>query len=188
MLSGLILAGGRSSRMGRDKAGLVLADGATLLERQAGVLRATGAVAIMASVKPGGESPLSGVKWVHDAVADGGPLAGIAAGLRAAAPGLVVLLAVDMPAVEAAHLRRLVELASPDRGVVPVVAGQLEPLAAVYPAALAASAEAALAAGNRAVHAWARTEAAQGRLLLWAAPADWSGAFRSWNTPGDVSP
>jgi molybdopterin-guanine dinucleotide biosynthesis protein A len=186
MLSGLILAGGRSSRMGRDKAGLVLADGSTLLERQAEILRAAGATAILASIREGGENKLPGVAWVHDAVVDAGPLAGIAAGLRAAPPGHVIVLAVDMPALTPAHLRTLAERASPDRGVVPMVAGQLEPLAAVYPTVLAASAEAALADGHRAVHAWARAEAALGHLLLWEAPAEWSGVFRSWNTPADV--
>ncbi len=203
MLSGLILAGGRSSRMGRDKAQLTLPDGRALLQRQADVLREAGAENLFLSVRPGAEYGLSGVgiprergpsqattlhkaEVIVDAVAEAGPLAGIAAGLRAAPAGLVLVLAVDMPRVDPAHLAQLLALASSERGVVPVVNGQLEPLVAIYPTVLAASADAALMAGQRAVHAWARNEASQGRLLLWDATPEWAEATRSWNTPADL--
>ena len=186
MLSGLIIAGGRSSRMGRDKAALTLPDGRTLLQRQVDILRAAGATTVLASVRPGGDVALPGVTLVHDTITDAGPLAGIAAGLRAAPAGLVLVLAVDMPGVQAAHLRQLVEMAGAERGVVPMQSGLCEPLVAVYPASLAGSAEAALKAGERAVHAWVRREAAQGRLLAWEAPPEWAGVLRSWNTEADL--
>jgi molybdopterin-guanine dinucleotide biosynthesis protein A len=186
MLSGLILAGGRSSRMGRDKAALTLPDGTTLLERQAALLRAVGATEIFASVRRERNYRLKEIKLVHDALPDAGPMAGLVAGLRATPSGLVAVLAVDMPAVQESHLRQLLALASPERGVVPVADGQCEPLAAIYPSALAASAEAALTGGLGSVHAWARGEAARGRLLLWDAPAEWAPLFKSWNTPADL--
>ena len=188
MLSGLILAGGRSSRMGRDKGGLVLPDGRTLLRRQTDILRAAGATTLFASVKRGTGVDLPGVTLVHDRVAEAGPIAGIAAGLRAAPAGLVIVVAVDMPHLGEEHLRKLVSLATDACGVVPVQDGQMEPLAAVYPAALADSAEDALGSERRAVHAWVTREVKQGRLRLWDTPPDWAGALRSWNTPGDVSP
>lgn len=188
MLSGLILAGGRSSRMGRDKAGLVLPDGRTLLQRQADILRAAGSAALFASVRRGTEVDLPGATFVQDCVPDAGPIAGIAAGLRAAPAGLVIVVAVDMPHLGEEHLRKLVSLATDACGVVPVQDGQMEPLAAVYPAALADSAEDALGSERRAVHAWVTREVKQGRLRLWDTPPDWAGALRSWNTPGDVSP
>lgn len=188
MLSGLILAGGRSSRMGRDKAMLTLPDGRTLLERQADILRAAGAITLLASVRAEQKIVLSEVKILHDTVADAGPLAGIAAGLRAAPAGLVLVLAVDMPAMQAAHLRHLVELAAGEKGVVPMQAGQIEPLAAVYPSALAGSAERALQNGDYAVQDWVREQAACGSVILWETPADWTGVLRSWNTAADISP
>lgn len=188
MLSGLILAGGRSSRMGRDKAALTLPDGRTLLQRQADILRAAGATTLFVSVRADNETTLPGATLVPDSTPDAGPLAGIAAGLRAAPAGLVLVLAVDMPEVQSAHLRQLLELATADRGVVPLLAGQCEPLAGVYPSALAGSAEAALASGQLAVHAWVRREAAQGKLLLWASPAEWTGVLHSWNTAADLPP
>lgn len=188
MLSGLILAGGRSSRMGRDKATLKLPDGKTLLERQAGILRAAGATRLFASIKPSADYRLGDITPVHDAVADAGPLAGIAGGLAAAPAGLLIVVAVDMPGVQPEHLRQLVSLASADRGVVPVHGGQSEPLAAIYPTKLAASAQAALVGGLTAVHAWARGEAARGKMLMWETPEEWAGVFHSWNTPGDIRP
>lgn len=188
MLSGLILAGGRSSRMGRDKATLTLPDGRTLLQRQVDILRAAGATTVLASVRADSDVVLPDVVLVRDTVTDAGPLAGIAAGLRAAPAGLVLVLAVDMPAVQAAHLRQLVELAEEGRGVVPMAGGQCEPLAALYPSLLAGSAEAALQRGQLAVHAWVQQEAADGSLRLWDTPAEWAGVLRSSNTPADWPP
>lgn len=188
MLSGLILAGGRSSRMGRDKAMLKLPDGRTLLQRQADVLREAGAKTILISIKPGTETGVPNAIPVHDAIADAGPLAGIAAGLRVAPAGMVLVLAVDMPGIEAAHWRQLVASAANGQGVVPALAGQIEPLVGMYPAALADSAERALKAGRLAVHAWVREEVTAGNLRLWEAPADWAGALRSWNTAADLPP
>lgn len=186
MLSGLILAGGRSSRMGRDKAALKLPDGRTLLQRQADILCATGVTSLFVSVRPGSETHLPGATLVPDRALDAGPLAGIAAGLRAAPPGLVLVLAVDMAEMQSAHLRQLVGMATPRRGVVPVLGGQCEPLAAIYPSALAGSAEAAVAAGQLAVHRWVRSEA--DHLLLWETPAEWAGVLHSWNTVADLPP
>jgi molybdopterin-guanine dinucleotide biosynthesis protein A len=186
MLSGLILAGGRSSRMGRDKATLTLPDGRTLLQRQADILRATGVTNLLVSVRPGSETHLPGAILVPDSTPDAGPLAGIAAGLRAAPPGLVLVLAVDMAEMQSAHLRQLVELATTGRGVVPMLAGQCEPLAAIYPTELAGSAAEAVASGQRAVHKWVRREA--DRLLLWETPAEWAGVLHSWNTAADLPP
>jgi molybdopterin-guanine dinucleotide biosynthesis protein A len=188
MLSGLILAGGRSSRMGRDKSLLTLPDGRTLLERQADILRAAGATKLLASVRMDSDPDLPGVKLVYDSAPNAGPLAGIAAGLQAAPAGLVLVLAVDMPAMQAAHLRQLVELAVDGKGVVPMQNGLIEPLAAVYPSLLAESAAAAVQAGQRAVHVWVREHAEQGRLILWETPAEWTGALRSWNTAADLPP
>jgi len=186
MLSGLVLAGGRSSRMGREKAELRLPDGRPLLQRQIDVLRAAGAATVNVSVGPGKKFEMTGAAPIPDELAGAGPLAGIAAGLRAAPAGLVIVLAVDMPGITEAHLRALAGLATEACGVVPVRDGICETLVAVYPSALAASAQAWLAGGQRAPHAWVRSEATSGRLRLWETPADWAGALRSWNFPDDL--
>ncbi|TVP58349.1 MAG: molybdenum cofactor guanylyltransferase [Gemmatimonadales bacterium] len=124
---GLILAGGRSSRMGRDKA-MLRVGGERLLERQARVLREAGVSEVVLSLgsaagaPSGGEDPTPaggptdpaagaaippGLPIVRDAAPDAGPLAGIVAGLEWAAPRPLLVLAVDMPRVEPEFLRRL---------------------------------------------------------------------------------
>lgn len=187
MLSGLVLAGGKSSRMGREKAELRLPGGRTLLQRQIDVLHAAGAAVVNVSVRPGKTLPMTGANPIPDELPDAGPLAGIAAGLRCAPAGLVLVLAVDLPGITEAHLRQLTALATASCGVVPVHEGICEALVAVYPSALAESANAWLARGPRAPHAWARSEAALGRLRLWETPTDWTGALRSWNKPEDIT-
>lgn len=186
MLSGLVLAGGRSSRMGRDKAGLRLPDGRMLLQRQIDLLRAAGIGPINVSAPAGKYPPIEGVGCVSDEVNEAGPLAGIAAGLRAAPAGLVLVLAVDMPSVEQQHLCELVEAARKGSGVVPLCDGRMEPLVAVYPTDLANSAASWLAGGQSAVHAWVRHEVALGRVRLWETPPEWTGLLRSWNAPEDL--
>ena len=187
MLTGLVLAGGRSVRMGHDKASLVLADGRTLLQRQVEELRSTGVARVFVAVRPGGALDLPGVRWVEDGIEQAGPMAGLAAGLQASPPGLVLALAVDMPGVTSVHLRQLLAQATPDEGAVPVIGGQIEPLAGIYPAGLAASANAWLASGQRSVQAWVRSEVAKESLRLWETPPGWATAFRSWNTPADAA-
>lgn len=188
MLTGLVLAGGSSRRMGRDKALLRLPGGESLLERQIWALREAGAARVLISTRPGRDYGALADDLVFDTEADAGPLAGIAAGLRAAGAGLVLVLAVDMPRVDPGHLRELLRRAEsePARGVVPVCDGILEPLLALYPAALASAAEAALAAGNRSPRDWVKAEAARRNLLPWEAPSSWHTAVRSWNTPADL--
>jgi molybdopterin-guanine dinucleotide biosynthesis protein A len=98
---GVVLAGGRSSRMGRDKA-LLDWHGRPLLERQLDALRAAGVDESRAS----GERPA--YRGVADAQPGLGPLGGLA-GIAEAVAGEADLLVipVDMPLLGAALLRRL---------------------------------------------------------------------------------
>jgi molybdopterin-guanine dinucleotide biosynthesis protein A len=136
---GIVLAGGASSRMGRDKARLALAEG-TLPALAA---RRLAAVCAEVAVADGGRGLLPDLP----ALADGpgrGPAAGIL-GAAAAYPGRSLLvLACDLPQVPAALLAELARPVSADGAdcadwTVPRGPGGLEPLCALYgPAALAA--------------------------------------------------
>lgn len=92
---GFVLAGGASSRMGRDKA-LVEVAGRPMVAHALGILRAAGLEARIA----GARTELSGYAPV---VKDegGGPLAGVCAALAATEAELAVFLPVDMPLVPA---------------------------------------------------------------------------------------
>lgn len=106
-VSAVILAGGRSSRFGRDKLAELL-DGRPLLHHAIDAVRPL-ATEILVVGAPG-SAPLlpDGVTLVHDATAFEGPLAGLAAGLRAAHEPIVVVVGGDMPTLVGAVLESMV--------------------------------------------------------------------------------
>jgi molybdopterin-guanine dinucleotide biosynthesis protein A len=124
-VTALILAGGKATRLGGvDKRELVV-EGRTIFERQ---LEALDSLPILVS------SPreLPGHVTVRDAIADGGPLAGIAAGLAAARTTWLLVLAGDMPYITAAVVERLLAHTADDIDAVGVrLAGLPEPLVCV---------------------------------------------------------
>jgi molybdenum cofactor guanylyltransferase len=144
---GFVVAGGQSRRMGRDKALLRWGAG-TLLDHAIARLRAACQEVHILS----GHAPRYADRGlpVHvDAIADGGPLAGLSVALSTAAPRSALLLGVDMPFVTVALLARLRDALAGVDAVVPVLAAGAEPLCAAYARTCATSVEAALAAGQR---------------------------------------
>lgn len=110
-LRGLVLAGGRSSRMGRDKAALVHPDGRTLLRRCHDLLREAGCETIAISLRHDQEIPvgLDGVEIVRDPEGTSlGPIAGIVAGMRLDPAADWLVLACDLPRLDAATLTHLI--------------------------------------------------------------------------------
>jgi molybdopterin-guanine dinucleotide biosynthesis protein A len=142
-----VLAGGKSTRMGTDKA-FVEFEGRTLLARSLDLARSvTSDVRVVGSVDKFG--PFAPV--VEDLFRDCGPLGGIHAALLAVRRKLNVMLAVDMPFVSRAFLEYLIDKArdAPDAiVVVPRCDGGRQPLCAVYRREFAAPAENALRAGR----------------------------------------
>ena len=110
-LRGLVLAGGRSSRMGSDKATLVHPDGRTLARRSCDLLREAGCETIVVSLRHDQEIPagLDGVEIVRvPEGASGGPIAGIVAGLRLNPAADWLVVACDLPRLDAATLAHLI--------------------------------------------------------------------------------
>jgi molybdopterin-guanine dinucleotide biosynthesis protein A len=99
--TGVVLAGGRSSRMGRDKAGL-LWHGKPLLHHMADLLREAGAARVAVS----GDYPE--MDGIPDTERDLGPLGGIASVAAALPDGPLLIVPVDMPAITAPLLATLV--------------------------------------------------------------------------------
>ena len=152
--AGVVLAGGRSSRMGRPKSALEW-HGATLLHRTAAVVGrvVTGPVVVVrAPGQPLPELP-PGVETVADPVEGLGPLQGVAAGLAAVRDraGIAFVCSTDLPFLHPAYVRRvLAGLDDPAVDLVlPLVRGFRQPLAAGYRTALAGLIEQRLAAGDR---------------------------------------
>ena len=169
-----ILAGGRSTRMGRDKA-LLERHGATLLAQVVAAGRTLGPVAVVGrAAMPGLEAA-----FLPDAVADGGPLAGIAAALAWAAPDPVVITAVDLPALAAADLHWLADLPPGLDGTAVLRQGRIEPLFARWHPGLAPAVLAALGDGRRSPRAILEAAA----VNLYAAPQDLADRLEDCDTP-----
>jgi molybdopterin-guanine dinucleotide biosynthesis protein A len=183
-LRGLVLAGGRSERLGRDKAALVLAS-ETLLDRAVTLL--AGLVDdIRVAVRPDqSQEPL---RARHALVIDepgiAGPAAGILAAHRLAPDAAWLVLACDMARVDRPLLERLVRSRDASRSATAfrnADDGRPEPLCAIYePATLARfrrELEAGGASGPRGLLAVSNP------LLLDSPGAD---ALGSINTPDDL--
>jgi molybdenum cofactor guanylyltransferase len=133
IVSAFVLAGGESSRMGRDKALLVLPTGETLLDRALRLARSVSDTVRL--VAPNARySEIAGVPVVEDIYPACGPLAGIHAALSASGTELNLVLGVDCPLVTPELLRFLVRVAvGTDRlATVPRVQGHLHNVCAVY--------------------------------------------------------
>jgi molybdopterin-guanine dinucleotide biosynthesis protein A len=146
----IILAGGRSSRMGSPKAALEW-HGSTLLRRVTGVLERVVDGPIIVVGAPGQELPdvAERVELVSDFREGQGPMQGIAAGLTAIdgrAP-VAYVSSTDVPLLHPAFVRRvIVGFDSTVDVVLPEVGGYRQPLAAVYRGDLLATVEELIAA------------------------------------------
>jgi len=143
--AGVVLAGGRSSRMGTPKAALEW-HGSTLLRRTVGILaRATGGPVVVVRAH-GQELPgLPGDVHVVDDPREGkGPMQGLAAGLGALAgrADMAFVSSTDMPFLHPAFVRRVLRAVHEGADVgLPIARGYPQPLAAAYKTSLAAMAE-----------------------------------------------
>jgi len=164
-----ILAGGKSSRMGADKAFLRLG-GRTLLDRALELAANVGGVGTAAPRRTADRTSTRS-KWVfivgdpakfaaftpavQDIYLDRGPLGGIHAALRSSNADLNLMLAVDLPFVTARLLNYLLLRAEKSGAVVtvPRIEGRYQPLCAIYCKEFAVVAEAALARGKNKIDA-----------------------------------
>jgi molybdopterin-guanine dinucleotide biosynthesis protein A len=130
--TGFVLAGGRSERMGRDKA-LLPFGAATLVEYVAQTVRdVVGPVTLIGDPAKFGHL---GLPVLPDELPGCGPASGIYTALRASATDWNLILACDMPGISADVLRSLVRAAEPaGRSCVAATGpdGQPEPLCAFY--------------------------------------------------------
>ena len=146
----IILAGGKSSRMGSPKAALEW-HGSTLLRRVTGLAQRSVDGPVVVVSAPGQELPElhPSIEVVSDAREGRGPLQGLAAGLEAIAGRAEVAYAssTDVPLLHPAFIRRVVTAFTPEVDVVlPEVHGFRQPLAAAYRTRLLPEVEALIAA------------------------------------------
>jgi len=151
--AGIVLVGGRSSRMGAAKAALEW-HGSTLLRRVCGVVSRAVDGPVLVVKAPGQPLPAlpPDVGVVEDPVEGLGPLQGIAVGLSAAAQAgadVAFVSSTDLPFLHPAFVRRVLAAAVDGVDVVlPVARGFRQPLAAAYRTGLIGSVERLIAAGQ----------------------------------------
>ena len=185
-LSAFILAGGKSTRMGTEKA-FVLLDGRTLLARMLHLARQlTSNVHIIGD--PAKFAPFA--PTIEDIFPGCGPLGGIHAALRSSPTDLNVILAVDVPFVSLALLDYFISRAKCSIADVTLAraAGGFQPLCSVYRRSFADAAEDALRAGHYKIDALFGPTATQ---VIEKAELEGSGfsprIFRNLNSPQDLA-
>jgi len=147
MITIAIQAGGRSSRMGRDKALLPLG-GKPLIEHVLQRVAGLGDEVLITTNQPDDYAFL-GLRMVGDRQPGAGALDGLLTALEAAHGERVLLLACDMPFVSRPLLDHMVGIDSDAEVVIPRRGERLQPLHAIYAASCAASVREALKAGEK---------------------------------------
>ena len=130
--SAVLLAGGESLRMGKDKA-TVLFRGKPLWRIQFELLRKLDPAEIFVSARTEPTWRPADVQLVTDEPPSRGPLSGLAASLAKMRSAHLLALAIDMPFMSETYLRHLCDQIEAGVGVVPKMDSRAEPLAAIYP-------------------------------------------------------
>lgn len=186
-LSAVILAGGKSSRMGQDKAWLEIG-GQSLLARQIKLAHECGAEEVFISGRGDTDYSPFACPVLYDRRAEAGPLAGIRRALEETSSSHLLVLAVDMPWLTPGVLKKLAGRRRAGRGRVPRIGSRIEPLAAIYPKSAASLAAALLNGGIPAATTFAENCVRAGLAEF----QNWNecdaGCFASWNRFPDAIP
>ncbi|MGQ9478072.1 MAG: molybdenum cofactor guanylyltransferase, partial [Candidatus Bipolaricaulia bacterium] len=153
-VTGIVLAGGKSSRLGRDKA-LLCFDGEPLILKVVRLLKGLCPEVLVITGEERRYADLLDVPVVEDLVEGAGPLGGIYTGLTVSSHDYNLVVACDMPLLEPSLLSLLLERigAVPKvEAIVSQVRGRLEPFPGVYCRSCAGKIAELLARGSRRVH------------------------------------
>jgi len=175
-VAGFVLAGGRSSRMGRDKA-LLEFNGETLIEL---ALRKLKAVCADVAIAGGSPELARFGRVIADPTPGLGPLGGIVAALEQSTCERNLFLAVDMPFVPAAVLQALVAADGPEMVLLAQADGYVQPLCGIYSRRALPVVREELLARRLKVKDAVEATSAVGHLQF--ADLAW---FRNLNTPDD---
>ena len=186
-VTGVLLAGGRASRMGgRDKA-FAAVDGEAIAVRTVRLFHTLFPQVLVATNRPERYGTLD-VETVGDTFVDCGPLAGIHAAMRRAVHPWIFVAACDMPGLDADVIRFLLARIGDADAVVPRWEHDIEPLHAVYATSLRPKIGAALSAGTRAIRDFLpmiAVEYVAEAVMRGVAGAEES--FRNVNTPEEAA-
>ncbi|MCC5809955.1 MAG: molybdenum cofactor guanylyltransferase [Ectothiorhodospiraceae bacterium] len=156
-VTGLVLAGGRATRMGGMDKGLVPLNGTAMVEHIVSRLRPQVQSLLINANRNRADYERLGFPVVADAFGDyAGPLAGMAAGLAAADTELVCCVPCDSPLIPPDLVSRLLEARAEAGAAIAVASGlgRLQPVFALIPRALLTDLQQSLEAGERKIDRW----------------------------------
>ena len=177
--AGAVLAGGQARRFGGVAKGLETIGGVRIVDRVVAALREVTSSVMLVGASPAIAATLPSLHRVADDVPGAGPLGGIIAALRGAG-GDALVVAWDMPFVDARHLRPLLAAGGDAEVVAWEGDGRVEPLCALYRASAARELAAAFAAGERSPREALRRLRVH---LVGRAASDGPSPFTNVNTP-----
>lgn len=184
--AGVVLVGGASRRMGRDKA-LLTVGGEPLIARQVRVLRESGAGAVFLAGRRGRRYDVAGTRFVTDAPGVEGPMAGILAALAVSPAAHLAVMAVDLPKLRPDWWQRLWLRCGTARGAVAMLDDRFEPLAAIYPRAIAPQLAAAARTRRFDLQSALRLAVMRGHMAVLPLRAEEGIELFNTNTPADFS-
>jgi molybdopterin-guanine dinucleotide biosynthesis protein A len=184
-VSAALLAGGESRRMGRDKAALFF-NGRPLWQHQLELLRRLNPTELLLSARSDPSWRPNDITFVVDVAPARGPLSGLVALLGRCSTPHVLAIAVDMPRMTTEFLATMCELMEPGCGVLPMIAGCAEPLAAIYPVEALPVMQSALTARNYSLRNLARGLIEAGRLRAVPISAEKEVLFSNFNRQSDL--
>jgi len=174
--------------MGSDKALLPWGD-SSLLDHQAGILRATGAGELILACRSDQRHDLPDFRRVADAQPGAGPLAALANIWMGSPAEVLLVLAIDLPFVPTDRLRTMAGLARQEgRSVMPHRNGRFEPLAAAWHRSCLPTMQHTLAAGQRSFQPLCADLLAAGRLRPLASDDPGAQWLANLNRPEDLLP
>jgi molybdenum cofactor guanylyltransferase len=184
-VSAVLLAGGESRRMGRDKA-TVLFRGKPLWQIQLETLRSLRPAEIFVSARTDPLWRPADVPLIADIPPSCGPLSGLAASLAKIHTAHLLALAIDLPFMTENYLHSICDAIEPSRGVVARIENRAEPLAAIYPREAEIDLRTALAGMDFSLQNIVRQLVTSGKLLEISVTQQERPLFRNVNNLSDV--
>ena len=185
-ISAVLLAGGESRRMGKDKATLLFRE-KPLWQIQLELLRTLHPAEILVSARSDPSWRPADIRFVSDDPPSRGPLSGLAASLTQMRSAHLLALAIDMPFMNEKFLRRLLERIGPGVGIISEIDGRAEPLAAIYPREAEMDLRQALAGEDFSLQTLVRRLVTAGKLREISVTAQDRRLFRNVNQLSDLA-
>jgi molybdenum cofactor guanylyltransferase len=129
-ITGMILSGGKSSRMGTDK-GFLSFNGKSFIQYSIDALKPFVNESIIVSNNK--DYDVFGLKCIEDAIENAGPLAGIYSGLKQSKTDYNLVLSCDIPLINGSILQKLIDASDDDSEIIQIESeGKTMPLIALY--------------------------------------------------------